>query len=84
MIFSLFHSIVLINFLICILLKVSEAIKVGAQAIKEKRISLDEIEQCLQDFDVAFSSLKLVDEVLGNSGISMHSLINNVLLIWIV
>lgn len=79
--FSLFPSIILINFLICILLEVSEAIKVGAQAIKEKMISLEEIEQGLQDFDVVFSSLKQVDKVLGNFVISMHNLINNVLLI---
>lgn len=55
--------------------QVSEAIKLGAQVIKENEISVDEIEQCLQELNVGIDSMKQVAEVLGNFGISIYFLL---------
>ncbi|KAL3517339.1 hypothetical protein ACH5RR_019928 [Cinchona calisaya] len=44
--------------------KVSEAMKVGAEAIRENRISIEEVELCLKDLDTSISSLNQVGEVL--------------------
>ncbi|XAR58349.1 hypothetical protein NMG60_11013718 [Bertholletia excelsa] len=43
---------------------VSEAIHVGAQAIKEKRTSVEEVRLCLQELEETIDSHKLVESIL--------------------
>ncbi|CAK9142261.1 unnamed protein product [Ilex paraguariensis] len=47
--------------------KVSEAIQIGARAIKENKISLEEVELCLQELDESLDSQKQVEIVLGST-----------------
>ncbi|KAF5462313.1 hypothetical protein F2P56_018334 [Juglans regia] len=44
--------------------KVSEAIQIGAQAIKENRVNLDEVDICLQELEESIESQKQVDKAL--------------------
>lgn len=46
--------------------QVSEAIQVGARAIKEHRISIEEVHHHLQELDTVVAAQKQVDAVLGN------------------
>ncbi|PIA60623.1 hypothetical protein AQUCO_00300257v1 [Aquilegia coerulea] len=47
--------------------KVSEAIQIGAQAIKECGISIEEVQHCLEELDERISSQKQVEEALGST-----------------
>uniref|UniRef100_A0A7N0TUF0 Charged multivesicular body protein 7 n=1 Tax=Kalanchoe fedtschenkoi TaxID=63787 RepID=A0A7N0TUF0_KALFE len=44
--------------------KVSEAIQIGARAMKENRISLTEVEHCLQELDEAVDSQKQITSII--------------------
>lgn len=46
-------------------LQVSEAIQIGARAIKENKISVEEVELCLQELDESIDSQKQLENVLG-------------------
>lgn len=50
--------------------KVTEAIQIGAQAIKECGISIEEVENCLEELDERVYSQKQVEEALGSSTLS--------------
>lgn len=47
--------------------KVSEAIQIGAQAIKENRIDVEEVQRCLQELGDSIDSQKQVQEALAES-----------------
>ncbi|KAF6167238.1 hypothetical protein GIB67_029876 [Kingdonia uniflora] len=47
--------------------KVSEAIQIGARAIKESAISAEEVETCLQELDECVTSQKEVEQVLEST-----------------
>lgn len=47
--------------------KVSEAIQIGAQAIKENRISVEEVQLCLQELDESFDLQKQVESALEST-----------------
>ncbi|KAF5207873.1 charged multivesicular body protein [Thalictrum thalictroides] len=47
--------------------KVSEAIQIGAQAIKECGISIEEVHHCLEELDERITSQKQVEEALGST-----------------
>lgn len=46
--------------------QVSEAIQIGAQAIKENRISVEEVQNSLQELEDSIDSQKQVENALGN------------------
>ncbi|CAH9058340.1 unnamed protein product [Cuscuta europaea] len=46
--------------------KVSEAIQISVQALKDNQISIEEVTMCLDDLDESIDSLKQVDNVLGS------------------
>ena len=48
--------------------QVSEAIQIGARAIKENRISVEEVQLCLQELEESIDLQKQVENVLGNFG----------------
>lgn len=50
--------------------KVTEAVQIGAKAIKECGISIEEVENCLEELDERVSSQKQVEEALGSSTLS--------------
>lgn len=45
--------------------QVSEAIQIGARAIKENGIDVEEVERCLQELGDSIDSQKQVEEALG-------------------
>ncbi|KAM7521363.1 hypothetical protein LguiA_011265 [Lonicera macranthoides] len=45
--------------------EVSEAIQIGARAIKENKISLEEVQVCLQELDESIKSQKQIENVLA-------------------
>lgn len=45
--------------------QVSEAIQIGAKAMKENKISVEEVEFCLQELEESIESQKQVDKALG-------------------
>jgi hypothetical protein len=45
--------------------QVSEAILIGAQAVKDNRMSVEEVEFCLQELEESIESQKQVDKALG-------------------
>ncbi|MCO5578807.1 hypothetical protein L7F22_032653 [Adiantum nelumboides] len=47
--------------------QVSQAMRMGANALKEHTVSLDDIEACLRDLDQAISAQNEAAEVLGSS-----------------
>ncbi|KAK9282142.1 hypothetical protein L1049_005054 [Liquidambar formosana] len=47
--------------------KVSEAIQIGARAIKENRISVEEVQLCLQELDETVDSQKQVENALEST-----------------
>nr|XP_009759356.1 PREDICTED: charged multivesicular body protein 7 isoform X2 [Nicotiana sylvestris] len=47
--------------------EVSEAIRIGTQAIKENGIDYDEVELCLQELNECVESQKQIDEILGSN-----------------
>ncbi|VFQ88830.1 unnamed protein product [Cuscuta campestris] len=47
--------------------KVSEAIQISAQALKDNQISIEEVTMCLEDLDESIDTLKQVDKVLGSN-----------------
>uniref|UniRef100_A0A2N9G718 Charged multivesicular body protein 7 n=1 Tax=Fagus sylvatica TaxID=28930 RepID=A0A2N9G718_FAGSY len=47
--------------------KVSEAIQIGAQAIKENNISVEEVEFCLQELEESIESQKQVEKALEST-----------------
>ncbi|KAL2482398.1 SNF7 family protein [Forsythia ovata] len=47
--------------------KVSEAIQISTQALKDNQTSIEEVTLCLQDLDENIDSLKQVDKVLGSN-----------------
>ncbi|KAB1224087.1 Charged multivesicular body protein 7 [Morella rubra] len=47
--------------------KVSEAIQIGAQAIKENKISVEEVEFCLQELEESIESQKQVEKALEST-----------------
>ncbi|XP_057965644.1 uncharacterized protein LOC131156186 isoform X1 [Malania oleifera] len=47
--------------------KVSEAIQIGARAMKENKISVEEIQLCLQELDESIDSQKQIEKALGSS-----------------
>ncbi|XP_034690778.1 uncharacterized protein LOC117918325 isoform X2 [Vitis riparia] len=50
--------------------KVSEAIQIGARAIKENRIDVEEVQRCLQELGDSIDSQKQVQEALAESDTS--------------
>ncbi|MQL92221.1 hypothetical protein Taro_024850 [Colocasia esculenta] len=50
--------------------KVAEAIQIGAQAIKDNQISVEEVHSCLEELDESVSSQKQVDEALGSMSLN--------------
>jgi len=60
---SLVHNLYAVFFFLC---QVSEAIHIGAQAIKENRISVEEVHIHLQELDENIAAQKQVNEALGN------------------
>ncbi|KAF9591198.1 hypothetical protein IFM89_002853 [Coptis chinensis] len=50
--------------------KVSEAIQIGAKAIKECGISMEEVQHCLEELDERVSSQKEVEEALGSAALA--------------
>jgi len=60
---SLVHNLYAVFFFLC---QVSEAIQIGAQAIKENRISVEEVHIHLQELDENIAAQKQVNEALGN------------------
>ena len=40
--------------------------KVGAEAMRENKISIEEVDLCLEDLDTSIRSINQVDELLGN------------------
>lgn len=50
--------------------KVSEAMKVGTEAMRENNISIKEVELCLEDLDTSISSINQVDEFLVSAPLS--------------
>ncbi|XP_052187880.1 uncharacterized protein LOC127798387 isoform X1 [Diospyros lotus] len=49
--------------------KVSEAIQIGAQAMKENRINVEEIHHCLQDLEESIESQRLVENALESTSL---------------
>ncbi|XP_010240814.1 PREDICTED: uncharacterized protein LOC104585580 isoform X2 [Nelumbo nucifera] len=49
--------------------KVSEAIQIGARAIKENGVSVEEVQLCLQELDESVTSQKLVEEALESTAL---------------
>ncbi|KAJ4825575.1 hypothetical protein Tsubulata_006510 [Turnera subulata] len=47
--------------------KVSEAIQIGAQAMKENRITVEEVEHCLEEFEEYADSQKQVEKALEST-----------------
>ncbi len=45
--------------------QVTDAVKVGASAIKEHHVTLDEVHTCLEELDQAISEQKETQEALG-------------------
>ncbi|CDP17039.1 unnamed protein product [Coffea canephora] len=50
--------------------KVSEAMKVGAEAMRENKISIEEVDLCLEDLDTSIRSINQVDELLVSAPLS--------------
>ncbi|CAL5437694.1 unnamed protein product [Camellia sinensis] len=48
--------------------KVSEAIQIGARAMKDNRINVEEVQLCLEELEDAIDSQKQVENVLGVRG----------------
>ncbi|CAL5433713.1 unnamed protein product [Camellia sinensis] len=48
--------------------KVSEAIQIGARAMKDNRINVEEVQLCLEELEDAIDSQKQVENVLGAGG----------------
>lgn len=46
--------------------QVSEAIRIGAHAIKENRIGVEEVQHCLQELEESIDLQKQVENALGN------------------
>lgn len=46
--------------------QVSEAIQIGAQAIKENKISVEEVQHSLQEIEECIDTQKEIENVLGN------------------
>lgn len=51
-------------------MQVSEALQSSTRAIKENQISIAEVDQCLQELDENFDSLKRLDNALGKNSTS--------------
>ena len=49
----------------------TEAIQIGARAIKENSTSVDEVQRCLEELDESIATQKEVDNVLGIALIMM-------------
>ncbi|GKV23339.1 hypothetical protein SLEP1_g33077 [Rubroshorea leprosula] len=47
--------------------KVSEAIQIGAQAMKENKISVEEVQNCLEELDESIESQKLAEKALESA-----------------
>lgn len=47
--------------------KVSEAIKIGAQAIKENKVSVEEVQLCLEELEDTIDSQKQVENILEST-----------------
>ena len=45
--------------------QVTEAIQIGVRAIKENKISVEEVQLCLEELDESINSQKLVENALG-------------------
>lgn len=43
----------------------TEAIQIGARAIKENSTSVDEVQRCLEELDESIATQKEVDDALG-------------------
>lgn len=47
--------------------QVSEAIQIGAKAIKENKMSVEEVQHSLQEIDESIDTQKQIENALGNS-----------------
>lgn len=54
--------------------QVSEAIQIGAKAIKENKISAEEVEDSLQEIEESIDTLKQLENIIGNISYSLENL----------
>nr|XP_017243281.1 PREDICTED: charged multivesicular body protein 7 isoform X2 [Daucus carota subsp. sativus] len=53
--------------------QVTEAIQIGARAIKENSTSVEEVQRCLEELDESIATQKEVDNVLGSVGSTTYT-----------